>query len=92
MKNLVIANQSRDTVISIMTEFHKEYDLLLSPMLPLKATSYLQDMAYDSNNQFMIFLFINTSTSTTINSCIQYNIKSNIPNLTWKGSQQPGES
>ena len=47
MKDLVIANQVRDAVIDIMTQFHKKYDLLISPItpiLPLKAMSYLQDM------------------------------------------------
>lgn len=47
MKDLVIANQVRDAVIDIMTKFHKQYDLLITPIiaiLPLKAMSYLEDM------------------------------------------------
>ena len=47
MKDLVIAQQIKDKVIEIMVEFHKKYDLLITPTtatLPLNGLSYKDDL------------------------------------------------
>ena len=97
MKDLIICNQVRDVVIEIMTNFHKKYDLLITPttaILPLKVKSYLDDLLMndkitnDKINWFDCY-HNNVMFTSLCNLTFQPAMSINIGNVTTKYGKAP---